>query len=305
MISHPTKATRSVHHYRERAIAIIGQCRLYYATLPLLAIITGQIFAKNYNLAQLFFSSLSFTFIHCFESSVNNTYDTNGDRSSVIMRDKNPLVTGALTRRDAGMMNIVSLSLAIFTSLFAGPIWAMAILAIAALVVIYDLKPLRLKDTPFEILIVPCYSCIPFLFSYLNSTSNIILSPVILFTFVFYYLNLVTDVRHVPDLENDLQQYARTFTVTFGAEATRRLELAATIFTLVCFMLAVFFGFLSVIGLPLILVTTFFKMSFLVRKSDVLRNPQIWKRFSQVMIANNGAMMLSIIGTVLSVGLVR
>ncbi len=305
MISNATKRTSLVHHYRERAIAIIGQCRLSYATLPLLAIVTGQIFAKNYNLVLLFFSALSFTFIHCFESSVNNTYDVIGDRSSVIMRDKNPIVTGALTRRDARIINIVSLSLAVFTSLFAGLIWAMSILAIAVLVAIYDLKPLRLKDTPFEILIVPCYSCIPFLFSYLNSTSNIILSPVILFTFVFYYLNLITDVRHVPDLEHDIKQYTRTFTVTFGAEATRKLELAATICTLVSFLLAVVFGVLSVIGLPLILLTTFFKMRFLVRKSDFLRNPIIWKRFSQVMITNNGAMMLTIIGTVLSIGLIR
>jgi 4-hydroxybenzoate polyprenyltransferase len=178
------------------------------------------------------------------------------------------------------------------------------IFSVIGLVTLYDLKPFRLKDTPIEIFIVPFYTALPFLFSYLHATSNITLSPLIVFTFLFLFLNLITDVRHIPDFEHDLRLGASTFTVTFGVEATRKIELIASISTLGCLTAAVILGFLSIIGLPLLLITTYFKMSILLKQHEELRNPEIWKRFSQVMITNAGAILLSIAGTVLSIGVV-
>ena len=283
--------------------AIIRQCRFYYATLPLLAIISGFLLANNYTLFQLLLTSLSFTFIHCFESSVNNTYDVKSDKLSVIMRNQNPLATGDLTLQEARIINLVTPSLAILTSLFAGYYWTILIFVIIGLVIIYDLKPLRLKDTPFEIFIVPFYTAFPFLFSYLNATSSITFSPLILFTVLFLFLNLVTDLRHIPDFELDLQRGARTFTVTFGVEATRKLELITSLFTLGSLIVAVFLGFLSVLGLPLLVLTTFFKINILVNHYEALKDPHIWRRFSQAMITNIGAMILSILGTIMSIGI--
>jgi 4-hydroxybenzoate polyprenyltransferase len=133
---------------------------------------------------------------------------------------------------------------------------------------------------------------------------NIALSPLVIFTFLFLFLNLITDLRHIPDFEHDLRLGAHTFTVTFGVEATRKMELITSVSTLACLTAAVILGFASIVGLPLLLATTYFKMNILLKQHQELRNPQIWKKFSQAMITNTGAMLLSIAGTMLSIGVV-
>lgn len=279
-----------------RVSAIVSQSRLQYVPLPLLAIISGFILSKNYNLIQLFFASISFLFIHCFESSVNNTYDAKNDRLSVIMRDKNPIVTGDLTYRDAKIMNFATPLLALIFSVFAGVYWTILIFIIAGLVVLYDMKPFRMKDTPFEILIVPFYATLPFLFSYLNGISNFTFSPLLLFVLVFLFLNLITDLRHIPDYETDLLIGANTFTVTFGVEATRKLETIVSISLLFSLFIAVALGIISMWGLPILVFTTYFKLNILMKQNEGLKDPRVWKRFSQIMIINTGAMVLSIVG---------
>jgi 4-hydroxybenzoate polyprenyltransferase len=220
------------------------------------------------------------------------------------MREQNPLVTGDLSFREARIINIATPITAIIISLFTSYHWMLLIFIIIGLVTIYDLKPFRLKDTPIEIFIVPCYTALPFLFSYIHASSTVILTPLVLFTFLFLFLNLITDLRHIPDFEHDFRLGAQTFTVTFGIEATRKMELLTSISTLACLTVAVILGLVSVVGLPLLLVTTYFKMNILLKESKELQNPQIWKRFSQAMITNTGAMLLSLAGTVLSIGIV-
>ena len=89
------------------------------------------------------------------------------------------------------------------------------------------------------------------------------------------------------------------FTTTYGVMATRLLELLVAVLLLVTLSTAISFGFLSVFGLPVLIITSLFKILILIRTEEGLRDPMVWKRFAQIMVVNSGAVLLSILGMVL------
>ncbi|UCH02716.1 MAG: UbiA prenyltransferase family protein [Candidatus Bathyarchaeota archaeon] len=279
--------------------AVISQCRFFVLPLGLLAIISSHILAENFNLIQLFWTSLSFIFLHVFMASVNNTYDVDFDNVSVIMSSQNPIVTGDLSLRDATIINLVTPLLAVTTSLYAGFFWIVLTLIGIGLVLIYDLHPFRLKDRPLGVLVPGFYLALPFLFSYLNAASHFIFHPSIPFIFLFLFVNGVTAVRHIPDLESDRKMNVCNFPARYNIEATRILELAVTMTLLSILVVITMLGILSWVGLPVLLLTTIFRLSILLKPQTVLKNPVVWRRFAQVMVVNSTAILLSITGTVL------
>ena len=278
--------------------AVIKQCRFFVLPLGLLAIISGYILTKNYSLVQLFWASLSFLFVHIFMASANNTGDVVSDRTSKIMSSQNPIVTNGLTLREARIMNFITPLLAITTSIFAGPYWTLGILIGIGLVVIYDVKPFRMKDKPSGILIPPLYIALPFLFAYVNTTSHTAFSLSVPLIFTFLFFNGITSVRHVPDFEKDLQMNVRNFTSSYSIEATRILELAVSIVLPIILTVAILLNYLSVLGLPLLILTTSFRLRVLIKSNNVLKNPQVWTRFAQFMVVNSSAIVFSIVGKV-------
>ena len=281
-------------------MAIIKQSRLFFLPLPLSAIISSYVLTKNYNLIQLFWSSLSFLFLHIFVTSVNNTYDVDSDKFSNTRSNQNPIVTHDLTIQEAWIINFITSILAIVTSVFAGFYWLLLILIGIGLVVIYDIKPFRMKDKPLGIFIIPLAGALPFLFAYLNTPSNDIYFSSVFFIFTFLYLDLLSAVRLVPDYEKDMQMNVRNFATCYSIKAVQILDLIVTILLPVIFTVAVIFDYLSVLGLPLLLLITGVKFSVLIKPNNVLKNPQVWKRFAQYAVMNNFVLLIGIVGKLVS-----
>lgn len=228
--------------------------------------------------------------------SMNHTYDVKYDASSVIMKQSNPIVTKELTFAEAKIINIFSPTLAILTSVFVGTYWLYLIIIGLLLVIAYDLEPVRLKDRPLGLFIPPFASSLPFLFGYLTATQNTIVPLEITVVFIFFYLLGVTSIRHIPDYEMDLQMNVHNFTSTYGITATKYLEMLVGILSLCIFMLGIYLDILSIIGLPILLLTTLFKVNLLLRsRIDVLQLPKTWTRFAQILVINSSALLLSVI----------
>ena len=285
-----------LHISVNKILAVVKQARLFFSVMGLLAIVSGFILTKNYNLVQLFWASISYIFGAIFSSSVNNTYDVSFDSVSNTMSSQNPIVTRELTFKEAQIMNYITPLLAISTSIFVGPYWTLFILIGIGLEILYDVKPFRLKDRPLGFLIVPFWEAFPFLFIYINTTSSIAFPSSVFLIFIFLYVNLITLVRYVPDFEKDRQMNVQNFTAIYSVEATRILELIISIILPIIFSLAIILNCLSVFGLPILMLTTGLRLSVLMKPNNVLKNPQVWKRFAQAIIINNSALVIGIAG---------
>jgi 4-hydroxybenzoate polyprenyltransferase len=254
--------------------------------------------AENYDLRQLFFSSLSFIFLMIFVSSVNNTNDVVFDKVSRIMKHQNPLVTEELTLQEARIINYTTPFLAIITSLFAGLYWLMLIVIGIGLVMLYDLRPFRFKDRHAGILFPPLATALPFAFGYINSTSGFTFPISTLLVMLFWFLNGLTSFRNIPDVEQDIEMQVRNFTSTFGIEATRYLELIVSMTMLTLFVTSLLLGFWSLIGLPFIVITTLFKLRILTKPSEVLKDALTLKKYAPLMLVNSVAITLGVVGKV-------
>jgi 4-hydroxybenzoate polyprenyltransferase len=112
-------------------------------------------------------------------------------------------------------------------------------------------------------------------------------------------LNGITAVRNIPDYKMDIEMNVNNFTATYGVRATRLLELLVAVLLLVTLSTAISLGFLSVFGLPILILTSLFKILVLKRTEEGLRDPMVWKRFAQLMVVNSSAIFLSIFGIIL------
>lgn len=279
-----------------KLFAILKQCRVSFLPFPLLAISAAFLMASNQSLTSLLYTSLSFTFLHIFMCSMNHTYDVKYDAASVIMKQLNPIVTKELTLAEAKIINIFSATLAILTSVFVGTYWLYLIIIGLLLVIVYDLEPVRLKDRTVGLFIPPFASSLPFLFGYLTATQSTIVPLQIIVVFIFFYLLGVTSIRHIPDYEMDIQMNVHNFTSTYGITATKYLEMLVGILALCIFMLGIYLNILSIIGLPILLLTTLFKANLLIRsRIGVLQLPKTWTRFAQILVINSIALVLSVI----------
>ncbi|MFX1265843.1 MAG: UbiA family prenyltransferase [Promethearchaeota archaeon] len=285
---------------RNKIAAVIGQCRFFVLPLGFLAIMSGHILAENYSLVLLFWTSLSFVFVHIFMASVNNTYDVKFDRVSIIMSNTNPIVSGELTLQEAKIINLTTLLLALITSVFAGFYWIVLIIIGIGLVMIYDLQPVRMKDRPLGILIPPLYLALPFLFSYVNATSSFTFPPSFFLIFLFLFINGVTAVRHIPDLERDVEMDVQNFTTRYKVVATRNLELIVSIVLPAILVVAIMLGLLSIVGFPILLLATIFRVNLLTKPQEALKDPRVWERFAQLMVINSTSILLSITAKVFS-----
>jgi 4-hydroxybenzoate polyprenyltransferase len=215
---------------------------------------------------------------------------------SVIMRSNNPIVTGELTLREAQLMNWITAALAVGTSFFAGISWTGLIVIGIGLVILYDVSPFRFKDRPFGVMIPALYLALPFVFGYVNSSATLSFPPSFLFIVAFLFVNGLTVIRHVPDLDRDREMGVHNFTAHFGVYATQLLELTVSVTLMVVLASAILVGSLSVFGLPLLLVTTVVKIGVLLKSQEAFQNPVVWRRFAQIMVLNSVAILLSITG---------
>lgn len=277
-------------------LGVIKQFRAPFLSLPILTIVSGYVLTKNFNLIQLFWASLSYLFIHFFVVSVNNTYDVPFDTVSKIMSNQNPIVTGELTLQEARMINYITPVLAIMTSFFVGYYWTILILIGLGLVILYDLKPFRLKDRPSGILIVPLYQALPFLFVYMNTTSNLVFPPSVLFSFIFLFLSQITSLRHIPDFEKDVQMNVHNFTSRYSIKATTDLMLLISMILPVVLTVAIILNYLSIFGLPLLVLVTILKISLLLKPINYLKTPQAWGKYVKYMIMDDLVLLTSIAG---------
>jgi 4-hydroxybenzoate polyprenyltransferase len=280
-------------------MAVIRQVRFFFAVAPTLAIPSAFVAVRNYNLAQLFSVVLSFLLIWSFMSSVNNTYDIETDRGSQLMKTQNPIVTGELSLREAQAINLVLPVLSIVVGVFAGPYWIGLPLIAIILVVLYDIKPFRLKDRALGFLIAPLSQCLPFLFSYATAISGFALPTWVLFVFAFLYFNGVVVTRFLPDMELDLRLGIHNFSATYGAEATRMVDIVSTVLAAATLMVGMFLGGLSLIGVPLLLLSIALQLRVLAQGADALKNPAVFRMFALGMIPNSVSMTLSVVGSAL------
>jgi len=280
-------------------MGVIRQSRLFFHIPPVLSIVSAYVAVKNYNLVQLFSVILSLLLIETFVSSVNNTYDIETDKSSLLMKTQNPIVTGELSLREAQVMNLVLPVLSIAVGVFAGPYWIGLPLIGIVLTVLYDIKPFRFKDRPLGALMPPLSECLPFLFGYAAATSSFVLPPWALCVFAFLYFNGTVVTKFLPDREVDLKLGIRNFSTTYGVEATRRADIGSTILAATILMVGVFLGGLSPIGVPLLLISVALQLRTLAQGAEALKNPAVFRRFASGMIPNSVSMALSVIGSVL------
>jgi|GEM_PF-4559833 len=281
----------------KRVMAFIRQSRFFFAVPSILAILSTFVVAKNYNIMQLFLLMLSFLLIWSFMSSVNNTYDIETDQGSQLMKTQNPIVTGDLSLREAKTLNLALPVMSIIVAAFVGQYWIGLPLITIILVILYDIKPFRLKDRPFGFLIASLGNCLPFLFSYATVASGFIFQPWILYVSASLYTNGILVSRYLPDIELDLKLGIRNFSASYGAEATRRVDIASTIITALILMIGVFRGDLSWIGLPLLLISVTLQLRVLAQGAEALKNPRVFRRFASGFVPNSVSVVLSIVGS--------
>lgn len=280
---------------KAKTMAVIGQFRFFFAVPPMFAILSTFVAVRNYDIKELFLVTLSFVLIWGFMSSVNNTYDVKTDTDSQLMRTQNPLVTRELSIREARIMNLLLPALSLVIGVFAGPYWIGLPVITILLVALYDLKPFRAKDRPLGFLVAPLSQCLPFVFGYAVTTSSFALPLWALCVSTFLYFNGVMVTRFLPDREIDLRFGIRNFSTVYGAEATRRVDMASTVLTALLLMAGVFAGGLSIIGVPILLISVALQLRTLAQGTEALRNPSVFRKFAIGMISNAASMALSMV----------
>jgi len=262
----------------------------------LIAIASGQLLANNYEWSKLILTSFSFLFLHIFISGSNFLHDLESDKVSALMKKQNPVLTGEVTVRQARVINVVAPILAIVTSFFSGLYWVFLTLIGIGLVYIYDNEPFRFKDTIAGLFIQPFNSTLPFLFAFFNSVSRFAIPQTVLLVSIFYYLNGLTAIRHIPDIDADQKMNVRNFTVIYGVDATRYLEMVVSVAIIVLFAGIIYFTGLSLIGLPILTISTIVRLNLLIKSAVLIKEPTMWLRSVQMLSINMIAMLTSIIG---------
>lgn len=278
--------------------AIIQQSRLQFVPYFLLAVVSSFLLAQNYDLENLLLTSLSLLFGVVYINGMNNTYDANYDKQSVIMKNENPIVTGELSLSEAKIMNFVSALLSVIIGYFVGYAWLVVVFIGIGLQMLYDFRPFRVKDSPFAIFFPPLGATLLFLFSYINSTVSLNIPPLVVMVGLFQFINGITLIRHIPDYESDKSMNVNTFTSRYGVNSTKIMELTISICTFISFILTIVLSSLSFLGLPIIIITTLLKISLLMKSEQMLSNPVTWKKFVLTIYLSLASMNISIFGSI-------
>ena len=282
---------------KEKTKAVIRQFRFFFAIPPMLVIVATFIAVRNYDLARLFWFSLSFIFVGGFLSSVNNTLDAEIDRSSKLMDTQNPVATGELSYREAQTMNLLLPVLSLIAAVLAGPYSVGLPIMAVMLVALYDVKPFRFKDRPLGVLIIPLSQCIPFYFGYTSAASSYVPPPWVVAVIAFLYFNTATVTHHVPDMELDLKLGIRNFVTTYGSEMARRYDMVSVFLAAVVLTISVVVGYLSILGLPLLLLSVARQLRVMHSGARALRDPVVVKKFLSGLLPNSVAVTISILGS--------
>ncbi|MDQ1279543.1 MAG: hypothetical protein QG670_805 [Thermoproteota archaeon] len=229
-------------------------------------------------------------------ASVNNTCDVTFDTVSKIMNNQNPIVTNELTIQEAQSINYITVTLAITTSFFAGFYWIVFTLIGIGLVILYDIKPFRMKDRPSGILITPLHQALPFLFVYINTTASFIFPHSVLLCFMFLFFGAITSLRHIPDFEKDLQMNVHNFASRYSIEAAIDLELVVNIILPVILIIAIILNYISILGLPLLALVTALRVGVLLKPIKDLKTTSPWKKYAQYMAMSNLTLLISAAG---------
>jgi 4-hydroxybenzoate polyprenyltransferase len=261
-------------------MAIIRQARFSFVVPSIFSLVSAYIFAGNYNPTQLLQVTTSFILVWIFMSSVNNTYDIGTDEVSRLMKNQNPVATGELTMREVHAMNIILPVLSIAVGALAGPYWIGLPIIAVALVILYDVRPFRLKDRTFGFLIAPLAHCLPLPFAYAAATSSFALPPRGWLVFAFLYCNAVLVVRYLPDIDLDLRLGIRNYSVSYGVEATRRVEIVGVAVKSFIQIGGVLLGWFSPLGMLLFLPSTAIQLSVLEKGAEALRDPINFRRYA-------------------------
>ena len=281
-----------------KLLSFIRYSRVAFLPFSLIAIASGQLLANNYDWFKLFLTSFSFLFLHVFISGSNFLHDVDSDQVSALMNKQNPILTGEITRMQAKAFNFIAPILAIITSFFAGLYWVLLTLIGIGLVYVYDNEPFRFKDTLTGLFIQPFNAALPFLFSYFNGVDSVIIPITVLLVFIFYYLNGLTAIRHIPDINADRKMKVRNFTAIYGVDATRYLEMVVSVVIIVLFAGIIYFTGLSLIGLPILTISTIVRLNLLIKPAVLIKEPAMWLRSVQMLSINMIAMLTSIVGNV-------
>ena len=269
--------------------------RLQYVPFALMAIYSGYLLANNLDLIQLFFSSISFTFLYTYMSSDNFYNDMKYDKLSV--RTSNPILSGEITVREAQITRTLGAGIALITSYFAGLYWMASVLIGIGIIMLYQSEPFRLKDTPFGTFLIAFQSSIPFLFAYFNGINSFALGlPIILIT-IFLHINLTTALYHIADMEGDKQLNSKNFTVEYGINATKKLELVITIATITLALFIIMLNYVSLLVIPILVGTTFVKLRIIAQPPEVLKESRTWGKYAPTMVINVIALFVGIFGT--------
>jgi 4-hydroxybenzoate polyprenyltransferase len=261
-------------------MAIIRQGRFYFIVPSIFSIVCAYVFAGNYNPTQLFLVTTSFILVWVFMSSVNNTYDINTDNISRLMRDQNPVATGELTMREVNTMHIILPVLSTAIGVLAGPYWIGLPIIAVVLVLLYDVRPFRLKDRPFGFLIAPLAHCLPLPFAYAAATSSFALPSRGLLVFAFLYCNAFLVARYLPDIDLDLRLGIRNFSASYGVETTRRVEIVGVTLKSLIQVGGVLLGWFSPLGMLLFLPSIALQLSVLAKGAEALRDPVNFRRYA-------------------------
>jgi 4-hydroxybenzoate polyprenyltransferase len=269
--------------------------RLQYVPFALMGIYSGYLLADNLNLIQLFFSSIFFVFLYVYLSSDNFYNDMEYDQVSV--RTQNPILNGDITVNEAQITRKLGAGIAIMTSYFAGLYWMLSVLIGIGMVILYQSKPFRLKHTPIGTFLIAFQSSIPFMFAYFNGINGFTLGlPIILIT-IFLHVNTTTALYHIADMEGDAQMNSNNFTVQYGVNATRALELLLTIASLTLAIVTIMLNYASLIVIPILIGTTFVKVRIIAQPLEVLKDPHTWGKYAPAMVLNIIALFAGIVVT--------
>jgi 4-hydroxybenzoate polyprenyltransferase len=280
----------------KKLIAFREFTRLQYVPFALTAIYSGYLLANRLDLLQLFFSSLSFTFLYIYMSSDNFYNDVKYDKVSV--RTHNPILSGEITLLEARLTRIVGAVIAIVTSFFAGWYWMASVLIGIGIIILYQSQRFGLKHTPFGTFLIAFQSSIPFLFAYFNGVNAVALGLPIMLITIFLQINLTTALYHIADMEGDKQVNSKNFTVQYGVNATKKLEVTITLLTITLALVIVALNYVSFLMLPIVFVTTLFKLRIITQPLAVLKDPLTWGKYAPTMVINVIALFVGTVGTI-------
>jgi 4-hydroxybenzoate polyprenyltransferase len=287
----------------EKARALYDLFRPRYSINLDAGIISAFLFAKNFDIVKIILACISGVFLIGFVCSVNHLSDIQTDTLNPVMRHANPLVYKGFSTREVQIISSVLPFLIILLSIPVGMYFIMADLIGFFLTIIYSVKPFRVKDRPWGIFVSnPLTGPVLFIFAYAAATSRFYFPPYIILAFIFFYTTeTITLMKDVPDMDSDAQTGSRNFALTFGANAARKVGVFSCLASLAIFLVLMIFGTISVLGLPLIVLSIIIQMRILMKPIEVLikeRN-QVYMRVLPGMLLNNIFFTISVAGSMI------